>query len=152
MHIDKKIEWSEHPQNCHPCQAIQLWYQPRNLHSSAWYNNILLSFVHNSSIFVCYCCSVTQSCPTLCNPMDCSMPGFPVLHCLLEIKLLTSFRSQKRQESSRKTSSSALLTVPKPLTVWITINCGKSSSERDGHTRPPDLPLEKPVCRSGSNS
>ena len=28
--------------------------------------------------------SVTQSCPTLCDPMDCSMPGFPVLHCLPE--------------------------------------------------------------------
>ena len=32
----------------------------------------------------------------------------------------------KRQESSRKTSTSALLTMPKPLTVWITINCGKT--------------------------
>ena len=31
----------------------------------------------------------------------------------------------EKQESSRKTSSSALLTMPKPLTVWITINCGK---------------------------
>ena len=31
------------------------------------------------------CCSVTQSCPTLCDPLDCSMPGFPVLHCLLEL-------------------------------------------------------------------
>ena len=30
------------------------------------------------------CCSVAQLCPTLCDPMDCSMPGFPVLHCLLE--------------------------------------------------------------------
>ena len=30
-------------------------------------------------------CSVTQSCPTLCNPMDCSMPGFPVHHQLLEL-------------------------------------------------------------------
>ena len=30
------------------------------------------------------CCSVTQSCLTLCNPMDCSMPGFPVLHYFLE--------------------------------------------------------------------
>ena len=28
------------------------------------------------------CCSVAQSCPTLCHPMDCSMPGFPVLHHL----------------------------------------------------------------------
>ena len=31
----------------------------------------------------------------------------------------------KKQESSRKTSISALLTMPNPLTVWITINCGK---------------------------
>ena len=30
------------------------------------------------------CCSVIKSCPTLCDPMDCSMPGFPVLHYLLE--------------------------------------------------------------------
>ena len=33
--------------------------------------------------------------------------------------------SSKKQKSSRKTSISALLTMPKPLTVWITINCGK---------------------------
>ena len=32
----------------------------------------------------CSCCSVTQSCPTLCYPMDCSMPGFCILHCLPE--------------------------------------------------------------------
>ena len=42
-----------------------------------------------------------------------------------EIKLPTSFGSQKKQGSSRKTSTSALLTTPKPLTVWITTNCGK---------------------------
>ena len=42
-----------------------------------------------------------------------------------EIKLPTSAGSLKEQESSRKTSISALLTMPKPLTVWITINCGK---------------------------
>ena len=42
-----------------------------------------------------------------------------------EIKLPTSIGSLKKQESSRKTSTSALLTMPKPLTVWITINCGK---------------------------
>ena len=42
-----------------------------------------------------------------------------------EIKLPTSVGSLKKQESSRKTSISALLTMPKPLTVWITINCGK---------------------------
>ena len=31
------------------------------------------------------CCSVTQSCLTLCDPIDCSSPGFPVLHHLLEL-------------------------------------------------------------------
>ena len=37
----------------------------------------------------------------------------------------TSGGSSKKQESSRKTSISALLTMPKPLTMWITTNCGK---------------------------
>ena len=39
-----------------------------------------------------------------------------------EIKLSTSTGSWKKQESSRKTSTSALLTMPKPLTAWITIS------------------------------
>ena len=42
-----------------------------------------------------------------------------------EVKLPTSTGSSKKQESSRKTSTSVLLTTPKPLTVWITTNCGK---------------------------
>ena len=42
-----------------------------------------------------------------------------------EIKLPTSAASSKKQESSRKTSTSALLTKQKPLTLWITTNCGK---------------------------
>ena len=42
-----------------------------------------------------------------------------------EIKLPTSAGSSKKQESSKKTSSSVLWTMPKPLTVWITINYGK---------------------------
>ena len=42
-----------------------------------------------------------------------------------EIKLPASAESSEKQESSRKTSISALLTMPKPLTMWITINCGK---------------------------
>ena len=42
-----------------------------------------------------------------------------------EIKLPTSTGSSKKQESSRKTSISASLTMPKPLSKWITINCGK---------------------------
>ena len=67
-----------------------------------------------------------------------------------EIKLPTSSGSWKKQESSRKTSISALLTTPKPLTVWITTNCGKFL--RDGNTRLPYLPPKKFVCRSRSNS
>ena len=39
-----------------------------------------------------------------------------------EIKVPTSVGSYKKQENSRKTSTSALLTTPKPLTVWITTN------------------------------
>ena len=42
-----------------------------------------------------------------------------------EIKLPTFIGSLKKQESSRKTSTFALLTMPKLMTVWITTNCGK---------------------------
>ena len=42
-----------------------------------------------------------------------------------DINLPTSAGSSKEKEGSRKTFISALLTMPKPLTVWITINCGK---------------------------
>ena len=51
-----------------------------------------------------------------------------------EIKLPTSVGSSKKQESSRKTSISALLTMTKPLTVWITINCGKFWKRWEYHT------------------
>ena len=57
---------------------------------------------------------------------------------------------EKEQENSGETSISALLTMPKPLTVWITTNSEKFLKR--WNTRPPDLPLEKSVCRSGSNS
>ena len=42
-----------------------------------------------------------------------------------EIKFPTSTRSLKKPDSSWKTSTFALLTTPKPLTVWVTTNCGK---------------------------
>ena len=72
-----------------------------------------------------------------------------------EIKLPTSAGSSKKQEGSRKTSISALLTMPKPLTEWITINCGKfwkrweyqttwpASWETCMHTRKQQLELDK---------
>ena len=48
-----------------------------------WY---ILAQSWESSLITSYscCCSVAQSCPPLCDPMDCSMPGFPVLHHLPE--------------------------------------------------------------------
>ena len=67
-----------------------------------------------------------------------------------EIKLPTSVGSLKKQESSRKTYISALLTMPKPLTVCITTTV--ENFLKDGNIRPPDMPPEKSVCRSRSNS
>ena len=55
-----------------------------------------------------------------------------------EIKLLKSSGSLKKQESSRKTSIAALLTMPKPLTVWITINCEKFWKRWEYQTAWPD--------------
>ena len=52
---------------------------------------------------------------------------------------------EKAREFQKKTCISALLTMPKAF------DCVENF-ERDGHTRPPDLPLEKYLCRSGSNS
>ena len=42
------------------------------------------SWVLSNAFSTCSCCSVTQSCLTLCDSMDCSTPGFLVLHYLLE--------------------------------------------------------------------
>ena len=61
-----------------------------------------------------------------------------------EIELPTSVGSQEKQESSRKTSTSTLLTRPKPLTMRITTTMENSS--RDGNIRRPYLPPEKSVC------
>ena len=66
-----------------------------------------------------------------------------------EIKLPTYAGSSKKKESSRKTYISVLLTMPKLR------QCGPQqtlqNSSRGGNTRPPDLPLEKSVCKSGNN-
>ena len=58
--------------------------------------------------------------------------------------------SSKNEESSRKTSISSLLTMPKPLTVWITINCGKFLKRWEYQTSWP-ASWEVSVYRSRSN-
>ena len=67
-----------------------------------------------------------------------------------EVKLLTSVASQK---SKRVPEKYLLLLYTLLQSLWL---CRSQQtveySERDGNTKPPDLPLEKPICRSGSNS
>ena len=60
-----------------------------------------------------------------------------------EIKLPTFVGSLRKQESSRKASTSALLTMPKPLTLWITTNCRRFLKRWD--TRPP-WPASWEIC------
>ena len=69
-----------------------------------------------------------------------------------EIKLPTSAGSSKKQEGSRKASTSALLTKTCLCLYGSQFIFPVENSERDEDTRPPDLALEKPVCRSGSNN
>ena len=69
-----------------------------------------------------------------------------------EIKLPTTAGSSKKQESFRKTSISTLLPMAKPLTVWIHNKLWKILKEMGIPDYLLDLPLEKSVCRSRSNS
>ena len=64
-----------------------------------------------------------------------------------EVKLPTSVGSKRKQGNSRKTSTSASLSMRKPLTVWITTNCGRFLKR--WKTRPPYLTPKKSVCMSG---
>ena len=92
-------------------------------------------------------------------------PGLSSMWILnLQMFKLDCWKRQKNQRSNcrhpldqqnsnrvpKKISISALMTMPKPLTVWTTQTIENSS--RDGNTRSLDLPLEKSVYMSGSNS
>ena len=67
-----------------------------------------------------------------------------------EIKLPKSAGSSKKQKSSSETSCFCFIDYAK---AFDCVDHNKlENSERDGNTRPPDQPLEKSVCRSGSNS
>ena len=67
-----------------------------------------------------------------------------------EIKLPTSAESLKKQESSRKNVYFCSIDYAK---AFHCVDHNKlENSESDGNTSAPDLPLEKPICRSGNNS
>ena len=63
----------------HILWLLGLGKTPFPLRASVSLNILLLHFLSSRC-----CCSITKSCPTLCDPMDCGTPGFPVLYCLLE--------------------------------------------------------------------
>ena len=67
-----------------------------------------------------------------------------------EIKFANICWIIEKAKEFQKSINFCFIDYGKALMVWITINYG--NSERDGDTRPPDLPLEKSVCRSGNNS
>ena len=68
-----------------------------------------------------------------------------------EIKLPTSIASLKKQQSSKKKIYFCFIDYAKAL-YSVDHNKNVENSSRGGNTRPPDLPLEKSLCRSGSNS
>ena len=81
---------------CHSVTARSLWGSMKNGEVSqvpgtqTWVTQpgSVSGKLHTASKHTCSyscCCSVAQLCPTLCDPIDCSTPGFPVLHCLLEL-------------------------------------------------------------------
>ena len=71
------------------CVLVQSPCPRQQASSSAWWYPHDKSLIMKNEalwwIYLFFCCSVTQSCPTLSNPMDCSMPGFPVCHQLPEL-------------------------------------------------------------------
>ena len=82
--------------------------------------------LHSSLMLVKQCSKFSK--PGFCNTWTMNFQMFKLVWEKAEepeIKLPTCAGSWKKQESSRKTSLSALLTMPKPLTVWITIKFGK---------------------------
>ena len=82
--------------------------------------------LHSSQTLVTYCSKFSK--PGFSNMWTMNFQMFKLVLEKVEepeIKLPTSTGLSKKQESSRKTFISALLTMPKPLTMWITINCGK---------------------------
>ena len=65
-----------------PFTITKTWEQPKCLSTDEWMKKMWS--IHTMKYLPCFC-SVSQLCLTLCDPMDCSMPGFPALHHLLEL-------------------------------------------------------------------
>ena len=80
------------------------------------------------------CCSVAQSCPTLCDPMDCSTPGFPVLHQLPELAQTHAYRVgdviQPSHPLSFPSPPAFNLSQHQGLFQWVSSSCWVASNIR----------------------
>ena len=71
-----------------------------------------------------FCCSVAQSCPTLCGPMDCSMPDLPILHHLLEFaQIHIHCIGDAIQPSHPLTPSSSALNLSQHQRLFQSVGC-----------------------------
>ena len=95
-------------------------------------------FLVKKTKFSC-CCSVAQSCPTLCNPMDCNTPGFPILQYLLELLKFMSLESvmlsnhlteQGHKVAGSRGQSGGLISHPESLqgSYWDDTSLGTAES------------------------
>ena len=97
-----KIPWTEKPSRLQSTESKRVghgWVTSLSLsmlfkHLGSWKNFKILELWHQWR-WITICCSVTQSCLTLHNPMDCSTPGFPVLHHLSELAQIIFIESVK---------------------------------------------------------
>ena len=82
---------------------------------------LMLWLPNSLFVCICYCCSVAKLFPTLCEPMDCSMPGFPVLHYLPEFaQIPLPWVSDAIQPSRPLSPSPALsLSLQQGLFQWV---------------------------------
>ena len=83
MHLFNIYFSSSFPGDCH-IQVLLGGFKTFFFFLLPWISKSLISPNYFSFHRVCFCCSVAKSCPTLCNPMNCSTPAFPVLYHLLE--------------------------------------------------------------------
>ena len=112
----------------------------------------MLRLLHNCTHFTCYFLSkkllkILQV--RLQQYVNCELPDVQAGFRKSRDQIASICWIIRKAREFQKNIYSALLTMPKLL---CESQQTVENSERDGNTRPPDLPLEKPVCRSGSNS
>ena len=102
MRINDLKEHLRGHQHRHPAGRLRVIFVPVEVSTDrtaggparfVWWNQPLVLIEVSPASESSSCCSVTQSCLTLCDPMDCSTPGLPVLHCLPELLKFTSIES-----------------------------------------------------------